>query len=111
MRIGRIDRLEQKSYDDMQRNNLMTNRVSPRRRIRAIGRVCGWLTMALALVTLLTGYGITQYRIVDSLTFGILNKAMAQRWHAYTDVPFLAFMLVHVGIALWGRLSAPSPKE
>jgi len=110
-RIDSIDQLEQKSYDDAQRNNLMTNRVSTRRRIRAIGRVCGWVTMALALVTLLTGYGITQYRVVDPLTFGILNKAMAQRWHAYTDVPFLVFMLSHVGIVLWWRMSPSNPKE
>jgi uncharacterized membrane protein len=110
-RTNSIDRLKQKSYDDMQRNNLMTHRVSPRRRIRMIGRVCGWVTMALALVTLLTGYGITQYRIVDPLTFGILNKAMAQRLHAYTDVPFLIFMLSHVGIVLWWRMSPSNPKE
>ena len=89
----------------------MTHRVSPRRRIRTLGRVCGWVTMALALVTLLTGYGITQYRIVDPLTLGILNKAMAQRLHAYIDVPFLVFMLAHVGIVLWWRMSPSTPKE
>jgi cytochrome b subunit of formate dehydrogenase len=81
-----------------------------RRRIRAIGRICGWLTMILALVTLLTGYGITQFRIVDSLTYGILNKALAQRLHGYTDLPFLALMLTHVGIALWWRMSSSNPK-
>jgi len=89
----------------------MNNRVPLMARIRVFGRICGWVTMILALITLLTGYGITQYRIVDPLTLGILNKAIAQRWHAYTDVPFFAFMLVHVGIALWGRLSPSNPKE
>ncbi len=89
----------------------MTNRLTLRRRIRAIGRACGWATMALALVTLLTGYGITQYRIVDPLTLGILNKAVAQRWHAYTGVPFLVFMFAHVGIVLWWRTSPSNPKE
>ncbi len=89
----------------------MTISVAARRRIRAIGRVCGWLTMTLALVTLLTGYGITQFRIVDSSTFGILNKAVAQRLHGYTDLPFLGLMLAHVGIALWWRLSSSNPKE
>lgn len=89
----------------------MTDRLSLRRRIRRIGRLFGWVTMALVLVTLLTGYGITQFRIVDALTFGILNKAAAQRWHAYTDLPLLVFMVVHVGIALWWRLSQANPKE
>jgi thiosulfate reductase cytochrome b subunit len=79
--------------------------------IRAIGRVCGWGTMALVLLTLLTGYGITQFRIVGPLTFGLLTKAAAQRWHAYTDLPLVVFLAVHVGIALWWRISASKPKE
>jgi hypothetical protein len=79
--------------------------------IRAIGRICGWVSMALVLVTLLTGYGITQFRIVDPLTLGVLTKAVAQRWHAYTDLPLAVFLAFHVGIALWWRMSRSAPKE
>ena len=84
--------------------------ITVRRRIRVFGRICGWLTMILALFTLLTGYGITQFQIVGPLTFGLLNKAVAQRIDGYTDLPFLALMLIHVGIALWWRLSPSNPK-
>ena len=79
--------------------------------IRAIGRLCGWVTMALVLLTLLTGYGITQFRIVDPLTLGMLTKAVAQRWHAYTDLPLVVFLVFHIGIALWWRMSRSTPKE
>ena len=71
--------------------------------IRKIGRICGWLGLGLLLVTLLTGYGIADFRIVTPLTFNLLNKAIAQRLHAYTEAPMLALLLAHIGIALWVR--------
>ena len=79
--------------------------------IRAVGRICGWMTLALVLLTLLTGYGITQFRIVGPLTFGVLNKAAAQQLHGYTDLPLVVLLLFHVGIALWWRRSSSRPKE
>jgi hypothetical protein len=82
-----------------------------KQRIRAIGRCCGWATLVLVLLTLLTGYGITQFRIVSPLTLGLLTKALAQRWHAYTDLPLIVLLAFHVGIALWWRRSASRPKE
>ena len=56
------------------------------------------------LFTMLTGYGISEFRTVSSLTFGILGKATSQRLHHYTDIPMLIFLSVHIGITLWVRL-------
>ncbi len=74
-----------------------------RQRIRRIGRWFGWLALTFLLLTLLTGYGITAFRIVDPLTFGVLGKAVSQRWHELVGVLVLAFVTLHVGIALWWR--------
>jgi uncharacterized membrane protein len=71
--------------------------------IRITGRICGWLGLSLLLLTLLTGYGITEFRIVTPLTFNLLNKAAAQRLHAYTEAPMLALLLAHIGISIWVR--------
>jgi hypothetical protein len=73
--------------------------------IKIIGRTCGWAAGALLLFSVLTGYGITEYNIVTSLTFGILGKATSQRIHNFTDIPLIVFLAVHVGTALWGRLA------
>lgn len=78
-----------------------------RHNIRRIGRWCGWAALVLLIFTVLTGYGISQFRIVDSLTFGLLNKAASHRLHHYTDVPLIVLMVAHVSIAVWGRLIAP----
>jgi hypothetical protein len=77
--------------------------MSPKESIRAAGRLLGWATAGLVSVMLLTGYGITQFRIVDAWTGGWLGKAAAQRWHEWLGVPILIAMLVHVGIAVWWR--------
>jgi hypothetical protein len=76
-------------------------------RVRRIGRWCGWGALALLLFTVLTGYGITAFRIVTPLTLGLVNKAFALSWHAWIDLPLLAILAAHVGIAMWGRLSNP----
>jgi len=74
-----------------------------RRNIRRVGRWCGWVAFVLLLFTLLTGYGISEFRIVTSMTLGVLDKGVSHRWHHYTDVPLLVFALAHVVIAVWGR--------
>ena len=75
-----------------------------KRNIERIGRVCGWMAALLLLFTFLTGYGVSEFRTVTSLTFGILGKATSQKLHHYTDIPLLIFLSVHIGLALWGRL-------
>jgi hypothetical protein len=79
--------------------------------LRRIGRICGWLGLGLLLFTLLTGYGIAEFRIVTPLTLNLLNKAAAQRLHAYTEVPMLVLLAVHVGIAVWARLRGGKEKK
>jgi hypothetical protein len=86
----------------------VTGWLKRKKNIRRIGRWCGWMALALLALTLLTGYGISQFRIVDRLTFGLLNKAVAYRLHHYTDVPIIVFALTHVAISVWGRLGRPT---
>lgn len=71
--------------------------------IKTIGRGCGWAVVALLLFTILTGYGITEFRIVTSFTFEILGKASSQRLHHYTDLPLIILLVIHVGTSLWVR--------
>jgi uncharacterized membrane protein len=79
--------------------------------LRNIGRYCGWLAIGLLLFTLLTGYGISEFRTVETLTFGLLNKAVAHRMHAYTEVPMVLLLGVHIGIAVWARRKADREKK
>ena len=77
--------------------------LTDKRGIRWIGRLFGWLALALLLLMILTGYGITDFRLVESLTAGLLGKAVSQRWHEYVGLLVLVALVIHVGIALWWR--------
>ena len=77
-----------------------------RRPVRRIGRWCAWAAAVLLMLTMLTGYGISEFRVVGRLTFGVLDKGTAHRLHHYTDIPLLTFLLIHIAISLWLRLGS-----
>jgi len=67
--------------------------VTPSRRLR---RGLAWTLAALALLFLATGFGITEPRIVEALSLGILTKAVSFRIHSLLWGPFLILLVLHV---------------
>ena len=55
-----------------------------------------WLLTVLVIVYLITGFGITEYRIVETLTFGLLTKSLAQRIHISIEIPFIILLVLHI---------------
>ncbi len=55
-----------------------------------------WVLFGLTLVYLLTGLGITQFRIIEELTFGLLSKNLSFRLHEALLAPFLILLSLHV---------------
>jgi thiosulfate reductase cytochrome b subunit len=68
-----------------------------------VKRAVAWLLLLVSLAFLLTGFGITQYRIVEPLTLGVLGKALSFRLHELLWVPFVILLIIHVAMALAGR--------
>ena len=62
----------------------------------ALRRAVGWLLLALALLLVLTGLGITEYQAVGALTFGLLGKALSFQLHSILWIPFLVVLAAHV---------------
>ena len=63
---------------------------------RVMQRTIHWLLTALVIVYLITGFGITEYRVVESLTFGLLTKSLAQRIHMSVEIPFMILLILHI---------------
>jgi hypothetical protein len=63
---------------------------------RLVKSTVHWLLTALVIVYLITGFGITEYRIVESLTFGLLTKSLAQRIHISIEIPFIILLVLHI---------------
>jgi cytochrome b subunit of formate dehydrogenase len=61
-------------------------------------RAVHWSLAIVSLLVVLSGLGITQYRIVQAATFGILGKARAFDLHTVLWIPFLLLLGLHVAL-------------
>ncbi len=63
---------------------------------RAVRTTLHWILIVLVIVYLITGFGITKYRIVETLTFGLLTKSLSQRIHTNIEIPFIILLVLHI---------------
>ncbi len=63
-----------------------------------IKRIIRWSLFTVAIIYVITGFGITQFRIVESLTFGLLTKSLAFTIHdnLLILIPFLILLILHI---------------
>jgi thiosulfate reductase cytochrome b subunit len=59
-------------------------------------QVVHWLLLAVIVLYLLTGFGITEFRIVEQVTFGLLSKSLAFQIHDYLLIPFIVLLVLHI---------------
>jgi dolichol kinase len=59
-------------------------------------QIVHWLLLAVLVLYLITGFGITQYRVVEHLTFGLLTKPLAFKIHDNLLIPFIILMILHI---------------
>jgi len=50
----------------------------------------------MTLAYIMSGFGMTEYQIVESLTLGLLTKILSFRIHDTLIGPFLALLLSHL---------------
>ena len=63
---------------------------------RAIGLSIQIVLLLLLFSYALTGYGITEFRTVEPLTFGLITKPLAFQIHNNLVIPFLVVLLLHI---------------
>jgi len=61
-----------------------------------VKKLIQWTLTALVIIYLITGFGITEYRIVEPLTFGLLTKSLAQKIHINIEIPFIVSLISHI---------------
>ena len=59
-------------------------------------RVLRWLLLAVIVFYLVTGYGITEHRIIEHLTSGLLDKPLAFKIHNNLLIPFVVLLILHI---------------
>ena len=70
-----------------------------RAKIQLVKKILHWSLLVLAIFYILTGFGITQYRIVEQLTMGLLTKSVAFKIHLDLIIPFIILLALHVSLS------------
>jgi thiosulfate reductase cytochrome b subunit len=68
-------------------------------RPQQLRRPVGWLLLVLSILLVITGLGITEWRTVEALTFGLLQKSLAFQLHSILWIPFVAVLVVHLALS------------
>ena len=61
-----------------------------------IKKTVHWLLTVVVIIYLITGFGITEYRIVEPLTFGLLTRSLAHKIHIDIAIPFIVLLILHI---------------
>jgi cytochrome b subunit of formate dehydrogenase len=72
-------------------------------RMKVLKKAVHWLLLLVVALYVVSGLGITEYRAVESLTFGLLSKALSFAVHGALLWPFLLLLGMH----LWLTFAAP----
>lgn len=63
-------------------------------------RIIHWLLAVVVIVYLFTGFGITEFRTVEALTFGLLTKNLAFKIHNNLWIPSIILLGLHIFFSL-----------
>lgn len=66
-------------------------------------RAVHYIVVFLTLLYLISGLGITEFRIIGPLTGGLLDKVLSFQIHGALLIPFVVFLALHIYLALTGR--------
>jgi hypothetical protein len=67
-----------------------------KRRIKWVKGVIRWSLAVLVIAYIVTGFGITEARTVEHLTFGLLDKYWAFKIHNNLVIPFVTLLALHI---------------
>jgi len=68
--------------------------------LNLIRKIVQWLLLAVTVLFLITGFGITEFRVVENMTFGWLTKSWALKLHDNLWIPFVVLLVLHVLLPL-----------
>jgi cytochrome b subunit of formate dehydrogenase len=63
---------------------------------RTLEKATHWLLSVAIVLYVVSGYGISEFRVVERITFGLLSKQLAFRMHTILTMPFLVLLGLHI---------------
>jgi len=63
---------------------------------KLVRKIIHWGLLGLIIIFIITGLGIARYRIIESITFGLLSKPISFQIHTYLIFPLVVFLYLHI---------------
>jgi thiosulfate reductase cytochrome b subunit len=63
---------------------------------KLIRKIVHWGLLVIIIIFIITGLGITRYRVTESITLGLLTKPIAYQIHSYLILPLIVFLYLHI---------------
>lgn len=67
---------------------------------RFFRKVVHWSLLVILVLKIVSGYGITQFKVVTPLTFGLMGKALAFQVHSALAAPLIVLLILHIYLTL-----------
>ena len=64
--------------------------------LKLISRVSAWALLVTVLIFIISGWGITQTETIYRLSFGLIDRRIANLIHRLMDIPLGIFFLSHI---------------
>ncbi len=77
--------------------------------LKRVARISAWALFAGVIVLVLSGWGITQTGVIYKITFGLVDRRLADSIHKAANGPLAFFFLLHVFINIRLSIRNKSP--
>ncbi len=84
---------------------------------RLFKKIIRWVLLIVILMYAITGFGITEFRTVEAVTFGLLTKPLSFKMHDYLIYPMAVLLFLHVVLPIMlkhakrNRIQADVPRK
>jgi len=62
-----------------------------------------WIFLIFIIFYIFTGFGITEYKFIEALTFGIISKSSAFQLHIFLIYPFIILLILHISLSIYKK--------
>ena len=76
----------------------VTRSEKTRKLLKTLATISAWVLLAMVIVIVLSGWGITQTSVIYKLSFGLIDRKLANIIHTAANIPLAFFFLTHVMI-------------
>jgi hypothetical protein len=64
--------------------------------LRLLATISAWALLAMIIIIVVSGWGLTQTSVIYKLSFGLINRGLANSIHRASNIPLAFFFLTHV---------------